>query len=82
MINEYSWQCFIRQGQAPADKLLKGGCTILPKLPINKMWIWFKGSNVGRPDFGAGDSGIILAGGMESMSNAPHLHINSKKKPN
>tara|TARA_Y100001980_G_scaffold46287_1_gene29584 strand:+ start:3808 stop:4992 length:1185 start_codon:yes stop_codon:yes gene_type:complete len=71
------------QGQAPARQAaLKGGCTdSIEALTINKMCgSGLKAVMLADQTLRAGDSDIILAGGMESMSNAPHLHINSRKE--
>ena len=71
------------QGQAPARQAaLKGGCTdSIEALTINKMCgSGLKAVMLADQTLRAGDSGIILAGGMESMSNAPHLHIKSRKE--
>lgn len=71
------------QGQAPARQAaLKGGCTdSIEALTINKMCgSGLKAVMLADQTLRAGDSDIILAGGMESMSNTPHLHINSRKE--
>ena len=70
------------QGQAPARQAaLKGGCeNTIEALTINKMCgSGLKAVMLADQAIRCGDSEIILAGGMESMSNAPHLLINSRK---
>lgn len=70
------------QGQAPARQAaLKGGCEkSIEALTINKMCgSGLKAVMLADQAIRCGDSDIILAGGMESMSNAPHLLINSRK---
>ena len=70
------------QGQAPARQAaLKGGCeNTIEALTINKMCgSGLKAVMLADQAIRCGDSDIILAGGMESMSNAPHLLINSRK---
>ena len=70
------------QGQAPARQAaLKGGCeNTIEALSINKMCgSGLKAVMLADQAIRCGDSDIILAGGMESMSNAPHLLINSRK---
>ena len=70
------------QGQAPARQAaLKGGCVnSIEALTINKMCgSGLKAVMLSDQAIRCGDAGIILAGGMESMSNAPHLLINSRQ---
>ena len=69
------------QGQAPARQAaLKGGCVNSTEaLTINKMCgSGLKAVMLADQAIRAGDSDIILAGGMESMSNVPHLLKNSR----
>ena len=70
------------QGQAPARQAaLKGGCkNSIEALTINKMCgSGLKAIMLADQVIRCGDANIILAGGMESMSNAPHLLMNSRK---
>ena len=70
------------QGQAPARQAaLKGGCiNSTEALTINKMCgSGLKAVMLADQAIRCGDANIILAGGMESMSNAPHLLINSRQ---
>ena len=70
------------QGQAPARQAaLKGGCeNSVEALTINKMCgSGLKAVMLADQAIRCGDADIILAGGMESMSNAPHLLMNSRK---
>ena len=70
------------QGQAPARQAaLKGGCkNSIEALTINKMCgSGLKAIMLADQAIRCGDADIILAGGMESMSNAPHLLMNSRK---
>ena len=70
------------QGQAPARQAaLKGGCeNSIEALTINKMCgSGLKAVMLADQAIRCGDADIILAGGMESMSNAPHLLMNSRK---
>ena len=70
------------QGQAPARQAaLKGGCeSSIEALTINKMCgSGLKAVMLADQAIRCGDADIILAGGMESMSNAPHLLMNSRK---
>ncbi|TAG67035.1 MAG: acetyl-CoA C-acetyltransferase, partial [Burkholderiales bacterium] len=70
------------QGQAPARQAtLKSG---LPKgtgaLTITKMCgSGMKAVQLGYDSITAGTRDIVVAGGMESMTNAPHLLMNSRK---
>ena len=67
------------QGQAPARQAaLKGGCVnSIEALTINKMCgSGLKAIMLADQAIRCGDSDIILAGGMESMSNSPHLLMN------
>ena len=69
------------QGQAPARQAaLKGGCEkSIEALTINKMCgSGLKAVMLADQAIRCGDADIILAGGMESMSNAPHLLMNSR----
>ena len=69
------------QGQAPARQAaLKGGCeNSIEALTINKMCgSGLKAVMLADQAIRCGDADIILAGGMESMSNAPHLLMNSR----
>jgi len=69
------------QGQAPARQAaLRGGCeNSIEALTINKMCgSGLKAIMLADQAIRCGDAGIILAGGMESMSNAPHLLMNSR----
>ena len=69
------------QGQAPARQAaLKGGCVnSIEALTINKMCgSGLKAVMLADQAIRAGDSDMILAGGMESMSNVPHLLKNSR----
>ncbi len=69
------------QGQAPARQAaLKGGCVnSIEALTINKMCgSGLKAIMLADQAIRAGDSDITLAGGMESMSNAPHLLTDSR----
>ncbi len=70
------------QGQAPARQAaLKGGCiNSIEALTINKMCgSGLKAVMLSDQAIRCGDASIILAGGMESMSNAPHLLMNSRR---
>ena len=70
------------QGQAPARQAaLKGGCeNSIEALTINKMCgSGLKAVMIADQVIRCGDANMILAGGMESMSNAPHLLINSRQ---
>merc|ERR1739841_337084 len=64
------------QGQAPARQAaIKGG---LPKsveaTTLNKMCgSGMQAAIMGRASIASGDASVIVAGGMESMTNAPHL---------
>jgi acetyl-CoA C-acetyltransferase len=63
-------------GQAPARQaLLKGGLpSSVGALTVNKVCgSSLKAAMLGAQAIKAGDADIILAGGMESMSNAPYL---------
>ena len=69
------------QGQAPARQAaLKGGCVnSIEALTINKMCgSGLKAVMLADQAIRSGDSDVILAGGMESMSNVPHLLKNSR----
>ena len=64
------------QGQVPARQAsVKGGVPLeVPCLTINKVCgSALKAVTVGAQMIKAGDADIIVAGGMESMSNAPYL---------
>ena len=64
------------QGQAPARQAtLKSGCPdSVEALTINKMCgSGLKAVMLADQAIRCGDAGLILAGGMESMSNAPYL---------
>lgn len=64
------------QGQAPARQAtIKGGCpNSVESLTINKMCgSGLKAVMLADQAIRCGDADIILAGGMESMSNAPYL---------
>ena len=69
------------QGQAPArQSAIKAG---LPKsveaTTLNKMCgSGMQATIMGRASIHAGDAGVIVAGGMESMTNAPHLLPNHR----
>jgi len=69
------------QGQAPArQSAIKAG---LPKsveaTTLNKMCgSGMQAAIMGRSAIAAGDAGVIVAGGMESMTNAPHLLPNHR----
>lgn len=69
------------QGQAPARQAaIKGG---LPKsveaTTLNKMCgSGMQAAIMGRASIAAGDASVIVAGGMESMTNAPHLMPNHR----
>ena len=70
------------QGQAPARQAaLKGGClNYIESLTINKMCgSGLKSVMLADQTIRCGDADFILAGGMESMSNAPHLFKNARK---
>lgn len=70
------------QGQAPARQAaLKGGCVnSIEALTINKMCgSGLKAVMLADQAIRCGDTELVLAGGMESMSNAPHLLTNSRK---
>ena len=70
------------QGQAPARQAtIKSGCpNSVESLTINKMCgSGLKAVMLADQAIRCGDADIILAGGMESMSNAPHLLMNSRK---
>jgi len=73
------------QGQAPARQAtIKSGCpTSVESLTINKMCgSGLKAVMLADQAIRCGDADIILAGGMESMSNAPYLlqNVRSGKK--
>ena len=64
------------QGQAPARQAtLKSGCSnSVESLTINKMCgSGLKAVMLADQAVRSGDADIVVAGGMESMSNAPHL---------
>ena len=64
------------QGQAPARQAtLKSGCSnSVESLTINKMCgSGLKAVMLADQTVRCGDADIVVAGGMESMSNAPHL---------
>ena len=64
------------QGQAPARQAtLKSGCSnSVESLTINKMCgSGLKAVMIADQAVRSGDADIVVAGGMESMSNAPHL---------
>ncbi|WP_375548397.1 thiolase family protein [Oceanicaulis alexandrii] len=69
------------QGQAPARQAaIKGG---LPKsveaTTLNKMCgSGMQAAIMGRASIASGDASVIVAGGMESMTNAPHLMPNHR----
>ena len=69
------------QGQAPARQAaIKGG---LPKsveaTTLNKMCgSGMQAAIMGRASIASGDASVIVAGGMESMTNAPHLLPNHR----
>ena len=67
------------QGQAPARQAaLKGGCiNLIEALTINKMCgSGLKAIMLADQAIRCGDAELVFAGGMESMSNAPHLLTN------
>jgi len=69
------------QGQAPARQAaLYGGClNSIEALTINKMCgSGLKAIMLADLAIRSGDASIVLAGGMESMSNAPHLLVDSR----
>ncbi len=69
------------QGQSPARQAtIKGGCpNSVESLTINKMCgSGLKSVMLGDQAIKSGDADIILAGGMESMSNAPYLLNNMR----
>ncbi|PRH81453.1 thiolase family protein [Arenimonas caeni] len=68
-------------GQAPARQAALGaglsvsaGCTTINKVCGSGM----KAVMLGTDLIKAGSAGIVVAGGMESMTNAPHLLMNSR----
>jgi acetyl-CoA C-acetyltransferase len=68
-------------GQAPARQAALGaglptevGCTTINKVCGSGM----KAIMMGHDAIKAGSAGIVVAGGMESMTNAPHLLMNSR----
>ena len=70
------------QGQAPARQAaLKGGlpnsagATTLSKMCGSGM----KAAMLGHDALRAGSARVVVAGGMESMTNAPHLLMNARK---
>ncbi len=69
------------QGQAPARQAaIKGG---LPKsveaTTLNKMCgSGMQAAIMGRASIASGDASVIVAGGMESMTNAPHMLPNHR----
>ena len=70
------------QGQAPARQAaLKGGlpnsagATTLSKMCGSGM----KAAMLGHDALLAGSARVVVAGGMESMTNAPHLLVNARK---
>ena len=70
------------QGQAPARQAaLKGGCkNSIEALTINKMCgSGLKAIMLADQAIKTGESSILLAGGMESMSNAPHILTNFRQ---
>ena len=68
-------------GQAPARQAALGaglpvgtGCTTINKVCGSGM----KAIMMGHDLIKAGSAGVVVAGGMESMTNAPHLLMNSR----
>ena len=68
-------------GQAPARQAALGaglptsaGCTTINKVCGSGMKAVMMGTDLIK----AGSAGIVVAGGMESMTNAPHLLMNSR----
>ncbi|MFO1176095.1 MAG: acetyl-CoA C-acyltransferase [Paracoccaceae bacterium] len=64
------------QGQAPARQagFLAGLASSVPATTLNKMCgSGMKAAMVAFDQIAAGHSGVIVAGGMESMTNAPYL---------
>lgn len=77
-IEENFFGCVINAGlgQAPDRQVaLKAGCsTDVPSTMINKVCAsGMKAVMLGAQQIRTGDRNIVLAGGMESMSKAPHL---------
>src|SRR2546421_7809898 len=63
-------------GQIPARQAaIKAGLpTSVPALTVNKVWAAsLKAVNLGALLIRNGDAGVVVAGGMESMSQAPYL---------
>ena len=64
------------QGQAPARQSALGACLPLgaEATTINKMCgSGLQAAVMGRQSIAAGNASIVIVGGMESMTNAPHL---------
>ena len=69
------------QGQAPARQVaIKSGCpNTIESLTINKMCgSGLKAVMLAEQIVRCGDAGIIIAGGMESMTNAPYILKNAR----
>ncbi|KAF6266770.1 thiolase [Scenedesmus sp. NREL 46B-D3] len=74
--------CSANLGQAPASQAAFGAgipssvpCTLVNKVCASGM----KAVVLGAQTILAGDNGVVVAGGMESMSNVPHYLTNSRK---
>ncbi|HEY6645401.1 acetyl-CoA C-acyltransferase [Povalibacter sp.] len=77
-VEEVIFGCVLQAdlGQAPARQAaLAGGVPLgVPATTINKMCgSGLKAVMLGAAQIRSGDAGIVLAGGLESMSNAPYL---------
>ena len=73
------------QGQAPARQAalaaglpLEAGCTTVNKMCGSGM----KAAMLGHDLLAAGSAEVVVAGGMESMSNAPYLLDRARRLPN
>ena len=77
-IDEVIFGCVLPagQGQAPARQaaLAAGVATSVPATTVNKMCgSGMKAVMIGADQIRAGNAGFVLAGGLESMTNAPYL---------
>ena len=77
-IDEVIFGCVLPagQGQAPARQaaIAAGVATSVPATTVNKMCgSGMKAVMIGADQIRAGNAGCVLAGGLESMTNAPYL---------
>ena len=77
-IDEVIFGCVLPagQGQAPARQaaIAAGVATSAPATTVNKMCgSGMKAVMIGADQIRAGNAGLVLAGGLESMTNAPYL---------